>query len=60
MKFQYSTESTSIIVSALTSFYFNAFWKRFDMLSQPLVLPISKKVSSYMLVLGQQPPIAVF
>ena len=35
------------------------FKKRYDMLSQCLVVSITKKVSSHSLVLGQQPLIAL-
>ena len=44
-----------IIVTTLTSFFFNAFFsKRFNMLNQCLVPSITKKVSSYLLLLGEQ------
>ena len=43
------------LAQALTSVHFNVFHKRFHMLSQCLVPSITKKVISYLLVLGQQP-----
>ena len=46
-----------ILIGALTPFHFNIFFlkKRFDMLSLCLVPSINKKVSSYLLLLEQQP-----
>ena len=43
-----------ITVGALTSFHIDVFLKRFYIPSQCLVPPITNKVISYSLVLGQQ------
>ena len=43
-----------ITVGALTSFHIDVFLKRFNIPSQCLVPPITNKVISYSLVLGQQ------
>ena len=50
---------TRMVVRALTSFHFNVFSKRFNRLRQYLVMSITKKVISYLLVLGQQTLIAL-
>ena len=47
-----------LLVEVLTSFQFNVFLKRFDMLSQCLVPSITKNINSYSLALGQQPLLA--
>ena len=47
----------SLAIQALMFFHFNVFLKRFDMLSQWLILSITKKVIFYLLVLEQQPPL---
>ena len=52
---RFKLSKCSALVRALTSFHFNVFLKRFDMLSQCLTLSVTKKVISYSLVLGQQP-----
>ena len=52
-------EKKRFIVRALTSFHFNVFLKRSDMLNQCIVLSITKKHISHSLVLGQQTLIAL-
>ena len=47
------------IVRAPTFFHFNVFWKTLNILCQCQVPSITKKVTSYSLVLGQQPHIAL-